>query len=266
MNTHGLKLAIPLFFVLGYGASPAWAVPVMGPELANFAVLGATTVTNTGATALTGLLGLDPGSSITGENSILINGQPALGSGASYVHINDGEASAAQAQLNAARHQLDHMGTGTTLASSNLAGLTLTPGVYTLPTGGNNLTGTLTLNGEGNANALWVFQMPSTLITSTASAVNVINTGSGAKIYWNVGSSATLGTATAFKGNILALTSVTLDQGASILDGSALANTGAVTMDNNLISTVPEPAPYVMLFTGLGLIGFTVFRKKAIKR
>ena len=158
------------------------------------------------------------------------------------------------------------MGTGTTLASSNLAGLTLTPGVYTLPAGGNNLTGALTLNGEGNANAQWVFQMPTTLITSTGSAVNVINTGSGAKIYWNVGSSATLGTATAFKGNILALTSVTLDHGARILDGSALANTGAVTMDNNLISTVPEPAPYVMLLTGLGLIGFTAFRKKAIKR
>ena len=231
-----------------------------------FAVLGATTVTNTGLTTLTGQLGLDPGSSITGENSILINGQPALGSGSNYVHINDDIADTAQAQLNAARNQLGQMGTGTTLASSNLTGLTLPPGIYTLPAGGNNLAGTLTLNGEGNAKAQWVFQMPTTLITATGSAVNMINTGSDAKIYWNVGSSATLGTATAFKGNILALTSITLDHGASILDGSALANTGAVTMDNNFVSTVPEPAPYVMLLAGLGMIGYAAIRKNTLKR
>ncbi|MHB1678498.1 MAG: ice-binding family protein [Sulfuriferula sp.] len=273
MNTLRLKLAIPLLIALGYSASPAWAMPILGPNLTNFAVLGATTVTNTGPTTLNGLLGLDPGSSITGQDTITINGQPALTTGARYVHIDDSAAASAQGQLTAARNYLSSMGVGTTLSSSNLAGLILTPGVYTLPAGGNNLTGILTLNGEGNANAKWVFQMPSTLITSAGSAVNMINTGSGAGVYWNVGSSATLGTTTAFKGNILALTSITLDQGATIMDGRALANTGAVTMDANIISavpasivsSVPEPAPYTMMLVGLGLVGLVARRKTAAK-
>jgi hypothetical protein len=120
---------------------------------------------------------------------------------------------------------------------ANLSGLTLSPGVYTVPAGVSNLTGTLTLNGQGNANAAWVFQMPSTLITSPGSVVNVVNTGAGAGVYWNVGSSATLDTTTSFQGNILALTSITLNTGATIGCGSALANTGGVTMDTNTIGT-----------------------------
>jgi hypothetical protein len=98
------------------------------------------------------------------------------------------------------------------------------------------LTGTLTLDGKGNLNAFWVFQMPSTLITSPGSVVNVINTGAGAGLYWNVGSSATLDTTTSFEGNILALTSITLDTGATGQCGRALAHSGAVTMDTNAFS------------------------------
>ena len=117
----------------------------------------------------------------------------------------------------------------------DLAGLALPPGVYTVLAGASNLTGTLTLDGQGNANAAWVFQMGSTLITSPGSAVNVVNTGSGAGVFWNVGSSATLDTTTSFQGNILALASITLNTGATIGCGRALADTGAVTMDMNTI-------------------------------
>lgn len=108
--------------------------------------------------------------------------------------------------------------------------------MYTVPAGTSNLTGTLTLNGQGNLNAFWVFQMPSTLITSPGAVVNVVNTGAGAGVYWNVGSSATLDTTTSFEGNILALTSITLDTGATDQCGRALAHTGAVTMDTNTVS------------------------------
>jgi hypothetical protein len=100
------------------------------------------------------------------------------------------------------------------------------------------LSGALTLDGQGNANAAWVFQMPSTLITSPNSVVNVINTGAGAGLYWNVGSSATIDVNTTFLGNILALTSITMNFTATDLCGRALADTGAVTLDQNSLSGV----------------------------
>jgi hypothetical protein len=141
----------------------------------------------------------------------------------------------AQSQLGIARTDLGLLGPGTP-EPVDLTGLTLFPGVYTVPAGASNLTGTLTLDGQGNANAFWVFQMPSTLITSPGSVVNVINTGPGAGLFWNVGSSAIIDTTTTFEGNILALTSITLNTGATIGCGRALANTAAVTMDTNTIS------------------------------
>jgi hypothetical protein len=128
--------------------------------------------------------------------------------------------------------------TPTSTLPADLAGLTLTPGVYTVPAGVSNLTGSLTLDGGGNANAAWVFLMPSTLITSPGAVVNLVNTGSGAGVYWNVGSSATLDTTTSFQGNILALASITLNHAATIGCGRALAQTGAVTMDNNTINSI----------------------------
>ncbi len=237
MNILKSKLALPLCVALAFGAAPALAVPILGTDLSSFAVLGASTVTNTGATTLTGQLGVDPGLAITGQSTITINGQPALTTGAAFVHAGDAIAGLAQGELTDARTNLGLLGAGS-LLGVDLSGLTLFPGVYTVPAGVSNLTtllGALTLDGLGNANAAWVFQMTSTLITSPGSVVNVINTGAGAGIFWNVGSSATLDTSTSFQGNILALTSITLNTGATIGCGRALADTGAVTMDTNTI-------------------------------
>jgi hypothetical protein len=217
--------------------SPGLAVPLLGTELASFAVLGATpNVTNTGATTLTGDVGVFPASSITGLATITVNGTNGATIGNPFVHLGDVPAILAQGQLTTAITNLGLMGAGT-LEPVNLAGLSLAPGVYTVPAGVSNLTGTLTLNGGGNANAAWVFQMTSSLITSPGSKVNVINTGSGAGIFWDVRSTAILDTTTSFQGNILALTSINLLTGATIGCGRALANTGTVTMDTNTIGS-----------------------------
>ena len=221
--------------ILSFSVPSVNADGILGPDLATFAILGASTVTNTGATTLTGDLGVSPGLAITGESTITVNGTNAATMGNPFVHAGDVFASMAQSELAAAKTELGSLGAGT-LLPANLGGLTLSPGVYTVPAGTTNLTGTLTLNGQGNLNAFWVFQMPSTLITSPGSVVNVINTGAGAGLFWNVGSSATLDTTTSFEGNILALTSITLDTGATDQCGRALAHTGAVTMDTNPLS------------------------------
>lgn len=207
---------------------PAVAAPILlGSNLASFTVLGAQTVTNTGATTIGGNLGVSPGSAITGGGTITLTG---------VVHATDPFASLAQSQLVTAITDLDALGAGFLLASDLTLAGTLAPGVYRVPAGITNLSGSLTLDGGGDANAAWVFQMDSTLITSSNSAINVIGTGAGASVYWNVRSSATLDTNTAFMGNILALTSITLNTGATNVCGRVLASTGAVTLDHNTLS------------------------------
>lgn len=210
------------------------AVPLLSSDLGSFAVLGAAAVTNIPTSTVVGSVGVSPGSAITGFNSSPGVAVADLQVTGGLVHTTTAVAGQAQSDLTIARASLDLLGAGT-LLSADLVGLTLFPGVYTVPAGVSNLTGTVTLDGQGNANAGWVFQLASTLVTSPGSVVSVINTGSGAGIYWNVRSSATLDTTTSFEGNILALSNITLNTHATIGCGRALADTAAVTMDMNTL-------------------------------
>ena len=238
-----LKFALPLLVALACGASPAVAVPFLGTAEI-FSVLGASTVTNTGSTTLWGDLGVYPGNSITGQESITINGQPALTTGSVYVHAADAVAQQAQADALTAYNTLAGMSSTNDLTGQDLGGLTLTPGIYTFNSTAQ-LTGTLTLDFLGDPSALFVFQIGTALTTASAAVVDVINgaLASDYGVYWLMGvtggsgtGSATLGSSTVFAGNILALDSVTLNTSASILCGRAIALNAAVTMDGNTIS------------------------------
>jgi len=248
MNPTKLKLALPLLVALAYGPDLALASTILGPNLTSFTVLGAQQVTNVSPSSIVGNVGVSPGSAITGFSASTpgvptpdATGQVTGGNlhaTTTFGGAGTPNAADAQAELTAARLNLDSLGSGYLLASDlTLAGILL-PGVYKVPYGITNLSGALTLDGQGNANAAWVFQMDSSLITSPASSVNVINTGAGAGVYWNVRSSATIDTTTAFMGNILALTSIWMYTGATDLCGRALADNGEVTLQMNRLSGV----------------------------
>jgi type VI secretion system secreted protein VgrG len=174
---------------------------------------------------------VSPGSGITG----LPAGQPTGGT----VHDNDATAAQAQSDLTTAYNALAGMACGTNLTGQDLGGMTLGPGVYCFNTSAA-VTGTLTLDGQGNPNAVFVFQMGSTLTTATGAAVNLIGAAQATNVYWQVGSSATLGTNSTVAGNIVALASITMTTGAT-LHGRALARTGAVTMDTNNVGDPSTP-------------------------
>lgn len=235
----GLALAV------AFAALPAaaQAAPVLLGTAAPFAVLAGSTATNTGPSVLNGDLGLSPGSAITGF------GLPAVVNGAT--HNTDAVAAQAQADLTTAYNTAASQLSPVDLTGQDLGGLTLTPGAYAFSTSAQ-LTGALTLDAAGDPNAQFVFEVGSTLTTASASSVVMINGASPCNVYWQIGSSATLGSTTAFQGTIMALTSVTLDNGASVM-GRALARNGAVTLDDNLLdpsgcqtgsgSPTPTPTP-----------------------
>jgi Ice-binding-like len=200
----------------------------------SFAILGASTVTNTGSTIVTGDLGLSPGTAVTGFPPGVITG--------GVLRVNDGIAAAAQASNVTAYGLLAAQACDVTFAGpTDMAGMTLLPGTYCFNSSGAN-TGLLTLNGAGNSNAVWIFRTASTLITGAGSSVLPINGAQACNVFWQVGTSATLGTASQMIGNLLALTSITLTSGSSI-SGRALAQTGAVTLDTDIVS-VCSIAPY----------------------
>jgi hypothetical protein len=259
-NMNIVKVAVFLLSGIACGAVSA-ASPNLG-ELQSFAVLGNATVTNAGATSITGDVGVTPGSAITGTPTlVLANGT---------LHSNTELAQQAMAKAVTLNTDLTNLTKTTDLSGTDLGGLTLAPGVYDFSSGAF-LSGNLTLNALGNPNAVFVFRTGSTLNTADGGAASVsFMNASTDNVFWQVGSSATIGTNTKFVGNIIANNSITLNTGASVLNGRAIALTGAVTMDTNTIyaglntvSPVPEPHTYALMLAGLGLLGFMMRRKSA---
>ena len=209
-------------------SAAAQTVPLGAAE--NFAILGGSTVTNTGTTIITGNLGLSPGSSVTGfPPGVVLNGA---------IHINDALANQAHADAFTAYTKLAGETSTANLTGMDLGGMILTPGIYRFNSSAQ-LTGTLTLNTGGDPKAPFHFLIGSTLTTASNSLVTLLG-GPDQNIFWQVGSSATLGTGTRFVGSIVALTSITLTTGVT-LDGRALAINGAVTLDTNNIQAPATP-------------------------
>jgi hypothetical protein len=234
-------LLSPLLFAL-----PAQAAAVDPPlgSAATFAVLGGSAVTNTGATVVTGDLGVSPGTSISGFPPGMVTGS---------VHSADPTSTAAQGAIGTAYGFAAGEPCDTNLTGLNLGGMTLTPGVYCFDSSAQ-LTGLLKLDALNDPNAKWLFQVTSSLTTASNAAVVLVNGASQCSnhVNWQIGSSATVGSGSLFLGNILANTSITLASGANST-GSLYAHTGAVTMDTNKVSTcsggIAPPPPLTISTT-----------------
>lgn len=221
-----LPFLIPIVFFTGalVAVAPLDAFAATSPNLGtalNFTVLAGSTVTNTGPSVITGNLGLDPGSSVTGFPPGTVTG---------VKHISDAVALNARNDLTTAYIDAANAPVTTDMTGLNLGGKNLTPGVYKFDSSAQ-LTGTLALSGNG----VYIFQIGSTLTTASNSVVQTINGAQACSVYWQVGTSATLGSATHFQGTLMALTSITMVTGANIISGRAMARNGALTLDANHI-------------------------------
>lgn len=236
----GVGTGIALLLYAGLLGAPTAFAAQSQVDLGNatpFAVLAGTTVTNTGPTVISGDLGVSPGTAVTHfPPGQVINGTQ---------HDGDAVALAAQSDLTTAYN--DAAGrTPYTVQSTDLGGTKLAPGVYHTASA-MSLTGTVTLDGQGDPNAVFIFQAGSTLITASNSTVALTGKAQACNVFWQVGSSATLGTYTTFVGSILALTSATVQTGTTVA-GRVLARNGQVSLDDNVI-TASTCAPTITSVT-----------------
>jgi hypothetical protein len=217
--------ALVLGLVIGAPQAVAAEAPVGLGTAGSYSVLGGQTATNTGPSTLDRDLGVWPGTAITGF-------PPGTAAGATHA----GDAVAGQAQSDLVVAYDDAAGRAPTAnVAGDLVGRTLVGGVYK-SSGPLALGGTLTLDGQGTSGTVWIFQVASTLITASASTVNLINGAQACNVFWQVGSSATLGTHSKFVGTIMALTSITVTTG-TVVAGRALARNGQVSLDDNTFTT-----------------------------
>jgi uncharacterized repeat protein (TIGR01451 family) len=214
-----------LFSAIPFHTAMAQVAPTLGTTQ-SVAVLGGSTVTNTGTTVVIGDVDVSAGTAVTGFPPGTVTG--------GTIHRADAVASQAQIDNTAAYLNLASQTATQDLTGKDLGGQTLTKGVYSFSTSAQ-LTGALTLDGGGNTAAIWVFKIGTALTTASGSSVVLINGANPCNVFWQVGSSATLGTTTNFVGNIFALASITLNTNA-IVAGRVLAQTAAVTMDTNQVS------------------------------
>jgi hypothetical protein len=216
-------------FLLSVACSFAQSAVPLGTA-ANFGVLAGSTITNTGPTRIAGSIGVSPGTAITGFPPGTVTPPVA-------VYAGDGIAAAAQNDLTTAYLNAAGQTPTEILTGQNLGGLVLGPGVYFFSSSAQ-LTGTLTLTGAG----FYIFQIGSTLTTASGAIVLAINGAQAANIFWQVGTSATLGSGTAFIGNILALDSITNDSSGTVA-GRLLARNGAVTLADLILNFPPGIPP-----------------------
>jgi hypothetical protein len=195
---------------------------------ANFEALAGSTVTNTGPTIITGAdLGLSPGSAITGF-------PPGTLTPPAVMHITD--PTAAQAEVDATTAYIYTAGlTGGAVLPGDMSGLTFTPGLYKTSSTVMLSAGNVTLDAQGDANAVFIFQVGSTLTTIGSTQVILAGNAQAKNVFWQTGSSATLGTNSVFQGSIMSLQSITLKTGATLI-GRALARNGAITLDSNIVT------------------------------
>ena len=225
-------LLVPAFVTTAQAAQPSVGLGTAG----TVAVLGGSTVTNTGPSVINGDLSVSPGTSVTGFPPGTVDGA---------IHAADAVAAQAQSDLTTAYN--DAAGrTPAVAVPGDIGGAFLSPGVYKRSSS-LLLTGDVTLDGQGDRNAVFIFQVGSTLTTASSSRVVLTNGAQACNVFWQIGSSATIGTDTLFQGNIMALASITMTTRARLL-GRALARNGAVTLDTNIISratcaagTLPGP-------------------------
>ena len=237
MNFRSLMIPAGLgFAALALGTTALAQNPSLG-SAQSFAVLSGSTVTNTGLTTVTGDLGVSPGTMVTGFPPGILTGTQ---------HAGDAVALQAQSDVTIAYNACAGAVVTTTLTGQDLGGQTLTPGVYFFAASAP-LNGVLTLDAQGNPNAVFIFQIGSTLLPAINASVSVINGAQNGNVFWQVGSSATLAAGVVFRGNLLALSSITLSQGTQVY-GRALARTGAVSMDTSSVTSANLTAPSWVAF------------------